>query len=166
MSDQDSIDPGLVRELAEILDGNDLAEIEIKTGDMKLRLSKAAAFAMPTVAAAPAPAQVVMAPEASGSSAAAPAAGSSSHATASVAPARAGDVVPSPMVGTAYLAPSPGAEDFIKVGQQVREGDTLLIIEAMKVMNQIPAPRSGKVVEIMCENGQPVEFDQPLLVIE
>ena len=70
------------------------------------------------------------------------------------------------MVGTAYLSPSPGAEPFIKEGQEVREGDTLLIIEAMKVMNQIPAPRSGTIREIMCEDGQPVEFDQPLVVIE
>ena len=77
-----------------------------------------------------------------------------------------GDQVPSPMVGTAYLAPSPDSRPFVKVGQDIKEGQTLLIVEAMKTMNQIPSPKSGKIVEILVEDGQPVEFGDPLVVIE
>ena len=165
MGDGNAIDAGLVRELAEILDQNDLAEIEIKTEDARIRLSKAAAFAAPVATMAAAPAPAVATASAPVQQADAPAAEAASSGDGGGAQRR-GDVVPSPMVGTCYLAPSPGADDFVKEGQEVREGDTLLIIEAMKVMNQIPAPRSGKIVEILCENGQPVEFDQPLVVIE
>lgn len=150
-----AVDPALVRELADILRDTDLAEIEVETDDLRVRLSRASAM-QPAMMAAPAPAPSA-APAAPGPMAAAP----------DAAPAAAsGTVLPSPMVGTAYLSPSPGASPFVSVGQSVREGETLLIIEAMKVMNQIPAPRAGKVAEIMCEDGQPVEFDQPLVRIE
>ena len=158
MAEERSIDASLIRELAEILSENGLAEIDIKTEDARVRLSAPVAFAgTPAPIVAPSAPPVAAAPAVETRTSGEPA--------ASAAP-MTGDLVPSPVVGTAYLSPSPGADPFIREGQQVREGDTLLIIEAMKVMNQIPAPRSGKVVEIMCENGQPVEFDQPLLVIE
>lgn len=149
-----AVDPALVRELADILRDTDLAEIEVETDDLRVRLSRASAM-QPAMMAAPAPAPSA-APAALGPMAAAP----------DAAPAASGTVLPSPMVGTAYLSPSPGASPFVSVGQSVREGETLLIIEAMKVMNQIPAPASGTVTEILCEDGQPVEFDQPLMVIE
>lgn len=148
------VDQQLIRDLAGILNDTNLTEIEVEQGDLRVRVSRQP----PTVhAVAAAPAAVAMAPVA----AVKPAEG--------VAPAAAVDIsknaVTSPMVGTAYLAPSPEAEPFITVGQKVREGQTLLIIEAMKVMNAIPAPRGGKLVKMLVENGQPVEFDQPLFVI-
>ena len=166
MSDENPIDAEFVRALAEIIRDNDLAEIDIKTEAGRIRLSKAEAFVAPAAATSmPAMPMAVSAP------APAPAAASESQSAGTSpapmpTPGGKGDLVPSPMVGTAYLSPSPGAEPFVKEGQQVKEGDTLLIIEAMKVMNQIPAPRSGTIVEIMCEDGQPVEFDQPLVTIE
>ena len=153
-----AVDPALVRELADILRDTDLAEIEIETDDLRVRLSRASAMQPAPMMAAPAPQMAAPAP------AAPPAA--SGEAAAAPAPASAGTVLPSPMVGTAYLSPSPGASAFVSVGQSVSEGETLMIIEAMKVMNQIPAPRDGTVAEIMCEDGQPVEFDQPLMRIE
>ena len=158
MADGKAVDPELIRELAEILRDNDLAEIEIEADDTHVRLSRATTvvpmpMAAPSPAAAPPPA-----------SAAPPSADPPPQSTA--AGPNTGDVITSPMVGTAYLSPSPGAKAFVTEGQTVNEGDTLLIIEAMKVMNQIPAPRSGKITQISCENGQPVEFDQPLMVIE
>ena len=150
-----NVDSALVRELAELLGETGLTEIEVEDGGRKIRVSRAggvAAFAAPAPAmhASAAPAQL-----------AAPA-----DAGAPAPSAANGDAVKSPMVGTVYLAPEPGASDFIKVGQQVNAGDTLVIVEAMKVMNAIPAPRSGTVSAILVGNADPVEFDQPLVVIE
>lgn len=143
------VDTDLVRELAAMLNDTGLSEIEVEDGERKIRVSRTmTAVAAPmSVAAAPAP---VAAP-------AAPAATSG--------PAISANAMKSPMVGTAYLAPEPDAAPFVSIGQQVKAGDTVLIIEAMKVMNPIVAATSGTVTEIYVESGQPVEFDQPLLVI-
>lgn len=149
------IDTRLVRRLADILKATDLTAIEVEQGDLRIRVAREISVvqaAAPAIAAAPlaaAPAPVVAA------SAAAPA-----------APVRSGDLVKSPMVGTAYLQPQPGAPAFIRVGDKVSEGQTLIIVEAMKTMNPIPAPRAGVVAEIMVGDGQPVEFGQPLVVLE
>jgi acetyl-CoA carboxylase biotin carboxyl carrier protein len=145
------VDVNLVRELAEMLGETGLSEIEVEDGDRKIRVSRAA-LAATQVAYTPAAAPLTAAP------AAAPA--------PSAAPAVSVNAVKSPMVGTAYLSPEPGAANFIEVGSTVKEGDTLLIVEAMKVMNPITAPKSGKVSAILIDNAQPVEFDQPLVVID
>ena len=145
------VDQDLIRELAALLKETDLSEIEIETEELKLRVARQTQQITVPVAAAPA----APAPAAS---AGAPAAKSSEGGI----PAGA---VTSPMVGTTYLAPEPGAAAFVQVGTKVSEGQTLLIIEAMKTMNHIPAPRSGTVTEILVEDGQPVEFGEPLLVI-
>ena len=149
------IDTALVRELAELLSDNNLNEIEVEDGDRKIKVRRdapTAYVAAPAAAAAPAPA-------------AAPAAA----APAADAPAPQEDVggepVKSPMVGTAFLSPEPGAKPFIAVGQSVKAGDTLLIVEAMKVMNPITAPKAGTVKKINVSDGQPVEFDQSLVVL-
>jgi acetyl-CoA carboxylase biotin carboxyl carrier protein len=149
------IDQQLIRDLASILDDTNLSEIEVEQGDLRIRVSRqtnvqayapAAQFAAPPVAAPATAAPVASAPAA--------AVDTSKNA------------VPSPMVGTAYAAPSPDSKPFIEVGQQVREGQTLLIIEAMKTMNQIPSPRSGTVTAILFKDAQPVEYGEPLVVIE
>jgi len=144
------VDTALVRELAEMLTANDLNEIEVEDGDRKIKVRRDA----PTAVMA-APAQVAAAP------AAAPA------AAAPAAPQEdiVGDPVKSPMVGTAFMSPEPGAKPFVAVGQSVKAGDTLLIVEAMKVMNPITAPDGGVVRKILISDGQPVEFDQPLVII-
>ncbi len=147
------IDQQLIRDLAGILEETNLTEIEVEQEDLRIRVSRTPA---PVQAYAPSPVQAV-APVAP---AAAPAA--SAPASADVSK----NAVPSPMVGTAYAAPAPGASAFIEVGQKVKEGQTLLIIEAMKTMNQIPSPRSGTVTAILFEDAQPVEFGEPLVVIE
>ena len=147
-----AVDQGLIRDLAGILNETDLTEIEVEQGDLRIRVSRAAA---PVYAAAP----QMMAPQqvpAVASQAAAPIAAAGPSANA----------VPSPMVGTVYFAPAPGANAFIEVGAKVKEGQTILIIEAMKTMNQIPAPRSGTVTAILVEDGQPVEYGEALVVIE
>lgn len=152
-----NIDTALVRELAELLNETGLTEIEVEDDDRKIRVSRASmAAAAPVYAAAPAPAAAAPAP-----AAAAPA---PAEAAAPAGPDLK-NAVKSPMVGTCYLAPEPGAANFVSVGASVKEGDTLLIVEAMKVMNPITAPRSGTISAIMVENAQPVEFDQPLVVI-
>jgi acetyl-CoA carboxylase biotin carboxyl carrier protein len=152
MADKKSkVDQELIRQLADLLSETNLTEIEIENEDMRIRVAR-------TVTAAPMTAMVA-APVA-----AAPAAVSS--AKSGGAEAEHPGTVHSPMVGTAYLAAAPGEKPFIDIGSQVRQGDTLLIVEAMKTMNQIPAPRSGKVVRIMVEDGQPVEYGESLLVIE
>ncbi|MEN5277958.1 acetyl-CoA carboxylase biotin carboxyl carrier protein [Brucella sp. TWI432] len=147
------IDKETIRDLADILNETDLTDIEVEHGDLRIRVSRkvtvqAAATVMQAApAAAPAPVAAVVAAE----------------------PTKAElskNAVPSPMVGTAYLAPAPGARNFIEVGTQVKEGQTLLIIEAMKTMNQIAAPRAGTVKAILIEDAQPVEFGEPLVVIE
>ena len=150
------IDPALVRELAELLSDNELSEIEVADGDRRIKVKREA-----TVVAAAAPAPV-----------AAPAAPALSappiHAKEAVGTQEeevAGNTVKSPMVGTAYLSPEPSAKPFIAVGDSVKAGDTLLIVEAMKVMNPITAPESGVVKKLLVSDGQPVEFDQPLVVV-
>ena len=150
-----NIDTALVRELAELLNETGLTEIEVEDDDRKIRVSRAGvSVAAPTMAAAPAP--IIAAP--------APAAAAPAAPEAAASPGMA-NAVKSPMVGTCYLTPEPGAAPFIAVGQTVKEGDTLLIVEAMKVMNPIIAPRSGTVTAILVDNAQPVEFDQPLVAI-
>ncbi len=147
------IDQSLIRDLANILNETDLTEIEVEQDDLRIRVSRAgtphyvqAPVAPPVAAAAAAPA-------------AAPA--------IAAAPARnPANVVAAPMVGTCYMSPAPGSRPFVEVGATVKEGQTLLIIEAMKTMNQIPAPRSGKVTEILVEDGRPVEYGEALVVIE
>ena len=152
----DPIDARLVRRLADILTETGLSEIEVEHSGLKIRVAKTLTAAPQQLAYAPAPA-VALAP-----TAAAPAAAQAEAA----APARAGgDVVKSPMVGSVYLQPEPGSDAFVKVGDTVAAGQTLMIIEAMKTMNPIPAPRAGKIVEILVEDGQPVEFGEPLAVI-
>ena len=152
----DPIDARLVRKLADILTETGLTEIEVERDDLKIRVAKQVTVSA-TVAAAPAHAPAVPAPA---PMAAAPV------AEAPAAAAARDDAVKSPMVGTVYLQPQPGAPAFVKVGDTVQAGQTLLIIEAMKTMNPIPAPRGGKVVEILVEDAQPVEFGEPLVVIE
>jgi acetyl-CoA carboxylase biotin carboxyl carrier protein len=144
------VDIKLVRQLAELLDETKLSEIEVEDGGRKIRVARAmSAVAAPVQMAAPAPL------------AAAPAV-----AAAAVPAADHPGTVKSPMVGTVYLSASPEAAPFAPVGTIVSEGDTLLIIEAMKVMNPILAPRAGKVIQVIVDNGQPVEFDQPLVIVE
>jgi acetyl-CoA carboxylase biotin carboxyl carrier protein len=146
----DPIDARLVRRLAAILNDTGLTEIEVERGDLRIKVARNGPLtAMPTVYAAPAAPS--MAP-----SAGAPRASEAEHE---------GDVVNSPMVGTVYLQPEPGAPPFVRVGDTVAEGQTLLIIEAMKTMNPIPAPRAGRILEMLVADGQPVEFGEPLAVI-
>ena len=153
------VDVDLVRQLAELLDTTQLTEIEVEDGDRRIRVArKAAAAAAPAVYHAPPPASAAPAP--STATAAMPTA-----EPAAAEPSLA-NAVRSPMVGTAYLAAEPGAAAFVSVGKQVQAGDTLLIVEAMKVMNPITAPSAGTVKAILVDNGQPVEFDQPLVVVE
>lgn len=151
----DPIDTRMVRKLADILTDTGLSEIEVEHDGLKIRVAKTLSAAPIQYAAAPAP--VAAAP-------AAPAA--AAPAGEAAAPARKGDVVKSPMVGTVYLQPQPDAPAFVKVGDTVSAGQTLMIVEAMKTMNPIPAPKAGKVVEIIVEDAQPVEFGEPLVVIE
>jgi acetyl-CoA carboxylase biotin carboxyl carrier protein len=148
------VDIDLVRQLAAVLDETNLTEIEVEDGERRVRVARTVTAAPATMVAAPAPAAV----------AAAPAVAAAAPVAAAAAPAA--NAIKSPMVGTAYLLPEPGAKPFVAVGQKVAAGDTLLIIEAMKVMNQIAAPAAGTVSAILIENGQPVEFDQPLVVVE
>ena len=151
-----NVDTKLVRELAELLNETGLTEIEVEDDDRKIRVARG------TVAAAAAP--MAAAPVAAAApAAAAPAA--AAPAPEETATEDTADALKSPMVGTAYLAPEPGAADFIKVGDKVSEGDTLLIVEAMKVMNPITADKAGTIKSILVENAQPIEFDQPLVVI-
>lgn len=151
-----AFDTGLVSDLARILNETDLTEIEVEQGEMRVRVSREVTqhvlgHAMAAAPAAPAPAPAATQP------------GVPDERPA--ADAERDNAVPAPMVGTAYLAPAPDAEPFVTVGAKVTEGETLLIIEAMKVMNQIAAPRAGTVTEILIEDGEPVEFGQPLLII-
>lgn len=148
------VDKTLIRELGQLLDETNLTEIEICEGNKSIRVARGTTS---VAAAVTSPAPAAPMPAAPASPAADP------------APAAASDeagAVPSPMVGTIYLSPQPGADPFVKVGDAVSEGQTLLIVEAMKVMNQIPSPRSGTVKRIAVEDGQPVEFGETLVVIE
>jgi acetyl-CoA carboxylase biotin carboxyl carrier protein len=142
----------LIRELATLLDETNLTEIEVEREGLRVRVARnvTVTAAAPMYAANPGPGHAPAA------AAAAPIADLSKHP----------GIVPSPMVGTAYIASEPGARPFVDVGSKVAAGDTLLIIEAMKTMNQIPAPRGGTVTQILFEDGQPVEFGEPLMIIE
>ncbi len=147
-------DPEAIRELARILRETDLTEIELVEKDSRIRVARMMpAPAAVTVAAAPAP---VAAPAAPAAPTPAPADADATHP----------GMVPSPMVGVAYLSPEPGAAPYITQGARVAQGQTLLLIEAMKTFNQIKAPRSGTITRILIENGSPVEYGEPLLVIE
>jgi acetyl-CoA carboxylase biotin carboxyl carrier protein len=139
------VDPELVRELSRLLEENKLTEIEVQKGDQRVRVSRGGGGAVHHAAAAHAPAAV---------------------AVKSADAVKHPGTVTSPMVGTAFRSPQPGARPFVEEGAQVREGETLLIIEAMKTMNAISAPRAGTVTKVMIEDGQPVEFGEPLLIIE
>ena len=154
------LDPALVRELAKILDDTGLTEIEVEHGELRLRLARTLVAApahthvvhsAPAPAALPAPAAPVPAP-------AAPAAPTPAAAHPGA--------VPSPMVGTAYLSPEPGAPPFIRVGDTVNAGQTLMVVEAMKTFNPIPAPRAGKVTAILVTDAQPVEYGEALVILE
>ncbi|RIV89989.1 acetyl-CoA carboxylase biotin carboxyl carrier protein [Aurantiacibacter xanthus] len=148
-----TVDTALVRELAELLAETGLTEIEVEEGDRSIRLSREVIVA-PAAVSVPAPAAA--APVAAPAPAAAPAA---------PAPTDLANAVKSPMVGTAYMASDPNSPAFIAVGDKVKAGDTLLIVEAMKVMNPITAPKDGTVGEILVGNAEPVEFDQPLVIL-
>ena len=158
MADNDTkggmqVDVDLVRQLAELLDATQLTEIEVEEGDRKIRVARKAANVAAPVSYAPAP-----------TAAPAPVAAVAAPETAPTAPSA--NAVKSPMVGTVYLSGEPSAPPFVSVGARVAAGDTLLIVEAMKVMNPILAPSAGTVKAVLVENGQPVEFDQPLVVVE
>jgi acetyl-CoA carboxylase biotin carboxyl carrier protein len=143
------VDRDLIRELTKLLEETGLTEIEIEQDGQRVRVARNGAPA-PVAARAPAPAPQVV----------------SQSVAASIDPAKHPGVVSSPMVGTAYAAPEPGAKPYIEIGAHVKAGDTLLVVEAMKTMNQIPAPRAGTVMQILFEDGQPVEFGEPLVIIE
>ncbi len=147
------VDHALILELTKLLDETGLTEIEIEQNGQRVRVARGA------VAAAPAPA----APRATSAPAPQPVAESIAKP---MDPAKHPGVVTSPMVGTAYGAAEPGAKPFVEIGSTVKAGDTLLIIEAMKTMNQIPAPRGGTVTQVLFDDGQPVEFGEPLVIIE
>lgn len=147
------VDRDLIHELSKLLDETALTEIEIEQDGRRVRVARAPMAAAPVAvtakpAAAPAPQPVA------------------ESVSAPFDPAKHPGVVISPMVGTAYAAPEPSAKPFVEVGTTVKAGDTLLIVEAMKTMNQIPAPRAGTVIQILFEDGQPVEYGEPLLIIE
>lgn len=158
------IDPKMVRDLARILRDSDLSEIEVERGDLRIRVARQAgagpAIQAPvqTYVAAPAPATAVVSP----APASAPPGGEPAGRDLKTHPG----VVTSPMVGTAYLQPEPGASAFVKIGDTVSEGQTLMIVEAMKTMNPIPSPRAGTVKEILIGDAQPIEFGEPLMIIE
>jgi acetyl-CoA carboxylase biotin carboxyl carrier protein len=145
-----AVDHDLIRELARLLDETGLSEIEYERDGQRVRVARHAqvAAAAPARPAAPAdpPAPVAE--------------------TAPLDPAKHPGVITSPMVGTAYVGPEPGARPFVEVGSRVEAGDTLLIVEAMKTMNQIPSPRAGTVIQVLIEDGQPVEFGEPLMIVE
>ena len=150
-------DQALIRDLAELLEETGLSEIEIEREGMRVRVARQVSVAA-TAYAAPAPAPAA--------AAAAPAAAPAAPAGGTVDIGKHPGAVPSPMVGTAYLAAEPGAAPFVEVGARVAQGQTILIIEAMKTMNHIPAPKAGVVTAILVGNGQPVEFGEPLAIIE
>ena len=148
------VDAALVRELAELLDANSLTEIEVEDGNRKIRVRRESAPKMHA-----APSYIQSAPAAAAPAAAAP-------VPEAPAPVAAVDAVKSPMVGTAFLSAEPGGKPFVAPGDTVKAGDTLLIVEAMKVMNPILAPKAGIVRQLLVADAQPVEYDQPLVVVE
>lgn len=156
-----SIDPDLVRQIARLISETDLTEIEVEKGDLRIRVAR-------QITAAPI-VQTLAAPMAAPMAAAAPAPAAAAPAPAAEKPADLGahpGAVRSPMVGTAYRRPSPGATAFIEIGSQVKQGEKLLLVEAMKTFNEIVAPRAGTITHILVDDGQPVEYGEPLVVIE
>jgi len=153
MATKSPIDPELVRELAELLNQTDLTEIEVEKGDLRVRVARNISTTVQVPAAAPMMAMP------------APVAAASAPVDTKPTAAHPG-AVPSPMVGTAYRRPSPDAKPFVEIGSVVKQGERILLVEAMKTFNDIVAPRAGKVTAIMVEDGQPVEYGEPLLVIE
>ena len=153
---KEGADQALIRDLAELLKETGLSEIEIERAGLRVRVARqiasATLYAPPAAALSTAPAPL--------------AAGTATAAAGLADPAKHPGAVPSPMVGTAYLAPEPDAAPFVQVGTRVTQGQTLMIIEAMKTMNHIPAPKAGVVMAILVGNGQPVEFGEPLAIIE
>jgi acetyl-CoA carboxylase biotin carboxyl carrier protein len=154
-NDKTSPEQDMIRELAELLNETGLSEIEIEKAGLKIRVARTVTIAATAAAAGP-----------TGPAAAAAIAATAAAAASLADPAQHPGCVKSPMVGTAYRAPEPGAPNFVDIGARVAQGQTLLIIEAMKTMNHIPAPKAGTVTQVMIENGQPVEFGEPLVVIE
>ena len=154
------VDPALVRELAQVLGETHLTEIEVRHGALRIRVSRHAAPAAPAQHYVPhavvAPPPVAIATPAAAAPAAAPADDLADHP----------GVVKSPMVGTAYSRPNPDARPFVEVGSQVKSGDKIFLVEAMKTFNEVVAPRGGTITQILVEDGQPVEYGQPLIVIE
>jgi acetyl-CoA carboxylase biotin carboxyl carrier protein len=146
-----AIDHDLIRELAKLLDETGLTEIEFERDGVRIRVGRAPGGGAAPVPSVPTPQPIPV---------------SSPAAATPVDLAKHPGVVASPMVGTAYVGPEPGAPPFVDIGSKVIAGETLLIIEAMKTMNQIPAPRAGTVTRILIEDGQPVEFGEPLMIIE
>lgn len=154
MATKSPIDPELVRELAQLLNETDLTEIEVEKGDLRVRVARTISATVQVPMAAPAalaPAPAIIA--------------ASAPLDPKAAVAHPGAVT-SPMVGTAYRRPSPEAKPFVEIGQEVKVGERVLLVEAMKTFNDIVAPRAGKITAIMVEDGQPVEYGEPLLVIE
>lgn len=149
MAKKPGIDPDLIRELAKLLDETGLTEIEFERNGQRVRVARQAQATMVAVPARPASVEATPLPSGG-----------------AIDPTKHPGVVTSPMVGTAYRSPEPGARPYVEVGTRVRAGDPLLIVEAMKTMNQIPAPHPGTVIQILIEDGQPVEFGEPLLIIE
>jgi acetyl-CoA carboxylase biotin carboxyl carrier protein len=145
-----AVDHDLIRELARLLDETGLSEIEYERDGQRVRVARQAQVT------AAAPARPAAPADPPGSAA----------ETAPLDPAKHPGVITSPMVGTAYVGPEPGARPFVEVGSRVEAGDTLLIVEAMKTMNQIPSPRAGTVIQVLIEDGQPVEFGEPLMIVE
>jgi acetyl-CoA carboxylase biotin carboxyl carrier protein len=147
------IDQALIRDLAGILNETDLTEIEVEQGELRIRVSRLGS-------------PMMMAPQSFSATQAQAAPVPVAAVAASITTANNSNAVPSPMVGTIYFAPSPDADPFVSIGSKVKEGQTIVIIEAMKTMNQIAAPRSGTVTAILVEDGSPVEYGQSLIVIE
>jgi acetyl-CoA carboxylase biotin carboxyl carrier protein len=145
-----AIDHDVIRDLAKLLDETGLTEIEFERDGVSVRVARHLNSPSPRLRSVEAPGSVTPA----------------TPAPAALDPTQHPGAVISPMVGTAYLGPAPGARPFVEVGSQVKTGEPLLIIEAMKTMNQIPAPRSGTVIQVLVEDGQPVEYGQPLMIIE
>lgn len=158
--DKDGIESGLIRDLAKLLNETGLSEIEIERDGLKLRVARQVTIAATAMAAA--------APQPGPAGARPPMQHSSMAPATPAGPDYASHpgCVKSPMVGTAYRSPEPGAAPFIEIGTRVSQGQTLLIIEAMKTMNHIPAAKAGTVTQILIENGQPVEFGEPMVIIE
>lgn len=151
MATKSPIDPELVRELAELLNQTDLTEIEVEKGDLRVRVARSITATVQVPTAAPLPVAAI-----------APAIAAAAPTPAAAHPG----AVTSPMVGTAYRRPSPEAKPFVEIGSVVKQGERILLVEAMKTFNDIVAPRAGKVTAIFVEDGQPVEYGEPLLVIE